>query len=284
MNGVSETYTQSKKYGNLETYNAKVIEYEGETHVTHYLKAITRGHTKVKKSNFRKDYINVDRTDKEIEHCLNQALRRTKNTIYYIARSNEWDYFITLTFNREIVDSSDYDLVVKKLMTFLNNLKSRKCHELKYLIVPEFHADNLHYHLHGLLSNTGDMVFRDSGLITDDGKTIYNIVDWSYGFTTATKIDDTKRVSSYVTKYITKQTCSILKNKKRYYASRNCNRVEEQLVVMDRDAFVMDNADRIKYINVVDVPVAHQSCMYIEVSNDGKVYNDSGTLQNGGTD
>lgn len=275
------TYVESKKYGKLETYNAKIISYDGEMHVTHYFKAITRGHEKDKKSNFRKSYFNVDRTDKEMEHCLNQALKRTKNAIYYIARSNEWDYFITLTFNREIVDSSDYDVVVKKVMTFLNNLKTRKCPDLKYLIVPEFHADGLHYHLHGLLSNTGNMQFVDSGHRTNDGMIIYNILDWSYGFTTATKIDDTGRVSSYITKYITKQTCSILKNKKRYYASRNCERALKQYVVMDIDAFIMDNAENITYINTVDVPVAHQGCTYIEVSNNGKVYDGSRTLQDG---
>ena len=265
----------------LKTYNAKIVEYASEIHVTHYMNSIVRGRKKDMKSNFRKTYVNDDRTDKEIEHCLSQSLKRTKNNIYYIARSNDWEYFITLTFDRNIIDSSNYDTVVRTLMTFLNNLKSRKCKNLVYLIVPEFHSDNEHYHFHGLLSNTKGMNFIDSGHVTLEGDVIYNIADWSYGFTTATAIKDTNKVSGYITKYITKQTCAILKNKKRYYASRNANRAKEIFTVIDKEVFIEENATEIKNIKTVDVPCAHQRCTYIEVSN-GKISEGIGTLQNRG--
>ena len=206
-------------------YNAKVIRYEYETHVSCYDNAITRNKKKSENSNFRKNYRNDDRTEKEIEHCINQSLKRTKNAIYHIARSNKWEWFITLTFNRQIVDSANYDGVVKLLMNFLNNEKSRKCNDMIYLIVPELHADGEHYHFHGLLARADGMKFVDSGHVSSDGETVYNLADWQYGFTTATKVKDDKRVSGYITKYITKMECQLLKNKKRYYASRNVNRV-----------------------------------------------------------
>lgn len=43
------------------------------------------------------------------------SLNRTKNMVYYLARSNIWDWFVTLTFNPEFVDSFNYDDVTKHL-------------------------------------------------------------------------------------------------------------------------------------------------------------------------
>ena len=44
-----------------------------------------------------------------------QVNNRAKNKIYRIARSNNWDWFITLTFDRTKTDASDYDTVINKL-------------------------------------------------------------------------------------------------------------------------------------------------------------------------
>lgn len=69
-----------------------------------------------------------------------EAGKRATNTIYYYARANAWDYFITFTFNPADVDSTNYDIVLQKIQNFIDTVR-RKCPDIKYLLVPEFHAD-----------------------------------------------------------------------------------------------------------------------------------------------
>jgi len=62
----------------------------------------------------------------------------------------------------------------------------------------------------------------DSGTVKN-GKPIYNINSRSfkYGFSTVSKIEDTKKVSAYITKYITKDLVEHTKGQHRYLFSKN---------------------------------------------------------------
>lgn len=256
----------------MESYNCRLIEYPDGSHVTFYRKPITRGKEKKEDDeemheNFRKAYRNEHRTEEQAKHCLSVSLSATKNRIYKIARSNTWDWFITLTFDRTRTDSSEYDVITRRLQKFLNNLQQRKCPNLKYLIVPELHADKEHYHFHGLLANVNNMHFAYSGLDDDDGEPIYNIKDWSWGFTTATHIKDSARASSYITKYITKDIDHVLKEKKRYYASRNVERADETFMSYDEEYFQLTQAENITFCKTVTINEAHQQVNYYELKD-----------------
>lgn len=244
-------------------YNCRLYDYPAGQHVTFYKKSIHSG--ELKNKNFKKTY-QRERTEKEEKHCISVSLKNTKNRIYQIARSNTWEWFITLTFDRTKTDASDYDTVVGKLTQYLNNFQKRKCPAMKYLIVPELHADGEHYHFHGLLSDCDGLHFSYSGHNDrKSGKPIFNIKDWTLGFTTATRVQDTGKVSSYITKYMTKSTVKYLKNKKRYYASHNINIVEPEYMVEDEEEFQRLYADRITYCKTVDIPEAHQRVTYYEL-------------------
>lgn len=244
-------------------YNARFREYDTGSQVTFYMRTITKG---AKKEGFCKSN-KRERTEEEEMRCKAQSAKVSKDMIYNLARANTWDYFITLTFDREKVNASNYNDVTKKLQKFLQNLRERKCSDLKYLIVPELHKDGVHYHFHGLLANCEGIIFKDSGLKTKDGMTIYNISEWRLGFTTATKVKDTQKVCSYIAKYITKALTMSLPNKKRYYASQNLKKVNEVYDVVDADEFMVVYADRIKFIKSVEIPEAHQIVTYIELED-----------------
>ena len=261
-------------------YNCRVYDYPTGQHVTIYTRTISRSENlRVEdkddfedleveadmNENFTKSYKNEDRTKEQEDHCKKVSLSSTKNRIYNISRSNLWDWFITLTFDRERTDASDYDLVVRRLKIFLNNLQQRQCPDLKYLIVPEFHADNKHYHFHGLLSGCDGLRCKYSGHDTKDGQPIYNILNWTWGFTTATRVYDTQRVSSYITKYITKESCIFLKEKHRYYCSRNINRAKPQYFIVDQEDFLKVYGSSIVYAKSVKVPDANQMINYYEL-------------------
>ncbi len=245
-------------------YNTRFREYDKGSQVTFYKKTITKGQ---KRESFCKTNKRKERSEAEEKHCKMQSAKVSKDKIYNLARSNEWDYFITITFDRTKVNADNYNEVTKKLQKFLQNIRERKCGELKYLMVPELHKDGKHYHFHGLLSNCEGMTFVDSGLKTKDGLKIYNIADWHLGFTTATKVRDTQRVCSYIVKYITKALTMSLPNKKRYYASQNLNKCYESFSILNQEDFIKTYSDRIKYIKSVNIPEAHQIVTYIELED-----------------
>ncbi len=128
------------------------------------------------------------------------SIKRAKETVFDIAQLNNFDYFVTWTLDKEKINRYDPKDVSKRLRKFLNNMQNRN--ELKYLIIPEYHKDGA-IHMHGLIS--GNIKLIDSSKKTKDGKTIYNMPQWKYGFSTAIELTGCKEaVSRYITKYISK--------------------------------------------------------------------------------
>lgn len=179
-------------------------------------------------------------------HSQLNNFKRAKNKIYDYARSNQWEYFLTFTFNKDKVDRSNYDECKKKLTKWLNNISIRFCGgNLKYLVVPELHADLINWHFHGLLANCDGIIFEPSGHIDNQGRTIYNLPQYKLGFTTATKVTSSEKASGYICKYVTKQQDLKLKGKRRYLISNNLDKpLEEKLYTSYLDDYVAN----IKYI------------------------------------
>jgi len=201
------------------------------------------------------------------ERSLKNSKSRTIQKIYEITRSNKWEYFITLTFNPEKVDSFNYDEVVKKLSKWLNNIKSVYAPDLKYIIVPELHKSG-RFHFHGLFADIGSMQLVDSRKKLSDGTVIYNIGNYKLGFTTATKIKDNARVSSYITKYISKDLCVVTANKKRYWCSRNLDTVQITDYVLEPHEIkqlLEDLSENITYMKTTNSVMTGNRTRYIEV-------------------
>lgn len=255
-------------------YNAKVLKYKDSTHITFYSSTIKR--TVTEEENTKTDVIKnkipiIEDLQKDLlkdqndKHSLEVSVNRSKNNLYKIARSNEWEYFITFTFNPQKIDSTDYDLVSSIVSAWLNNLH-KLSPNLKYLFVPEFHKDGKKYHYHGLIANADSLILTDSGKVDFEGMPIYNIDNWEWGFTTASKIKDNARVTNYIGKYITKDLMNRLKYKKRYYASRNCYVADEEYIMIHPDEIynILGDAD---YIKTIHIPQAAQTIKYIEINH-----------------
>ena len=181
----------------MGAYNYKVSEYAHGTKIINYSKPIYTDQKKKKRSQLS----DAERTPEMARHSLQTSLNRTKNTIYELSKSNDWEYFITFTFDPKKYDSTDYDTVTALLKRFIDRTRKTQAQDLIYMIVPEFHSDGKKYHFHGLLANTEAIKMIPSGKLDQDGNDIYNIPAWNYGFSTATKIKDTVRASAYITKY-----------------------------------------------------------------------------------
>ena len=167
------------------------------------------------------------------EEVARKSCSRTIKAIYDIARCDRWEWFVTLTFNGARVDRYNYDECVKKLHYWLSNMR-KLCPDMVYLVVPEQHKDGA-FHFHGLFRDAENLGFTFSGKRDKKGRRIYNIGQYRWGWTTATRITDFRRASSYLCKYITKELCAVTKGRKRYWASRNVNRPEVNEFLVDGD-------------------------------------------------
>lgn len=207
------------------------------------------------------------RTEKQIETSLEKSTNRTKNKIYEIARSNKWEYFVTFTFNPQKVNSKNYDYVVQTVHDWIKKTKKESAPDLYYILVPELHSDGKKWHFHGLFGNVGNITFADSGHKSGDD-IIYNIPQFPFGFSTATKVKDNHKVSAYITKYITKDLCAMTENRKRYWVSKNVNRpyVIDYNMSPDEIISLMDDiSEDVLHIKTLDCPQAGQRIKYIEM-------------------
>ena len=275
-------------------YNLKIIEYIDSIHVRVYSRPISSG---VELNKFLSDEKHsflpyerkrtTERTQEMIEHSEHVSIGRTVNQIYAIVRSNVWEYFVTLTIDPKKLDNTDYIMIVQKLNYWANNLKKRYAPDLKYVFVPELHKDKRKWHFHGLFANVGNIPFVFSGktcvgkFVYDYAKKpfatkIYNLPLWKYGFSTATRVRDSKKASSYITKYLTKDLVRVLPNQNRYFASLNCDRPVEKVFYIEPEnlkELIEKHYASINYMSNIELKDATQKIYYMEF-NKGESKND----------
>lgn len=131
-----------------------------------------------------------------------KGARRARKELFLCAACNpDLDCFVTFTQAPDkVADRYDYKEAVHRLGIWLDNRVRRK--GLKYIFVPELHQDGA-IHWHGLC-NSFALRLVDSGHRDRKGRTIFNISDWTVGFSTATMVGEHLAACRYVTKYITK--------------------------------------------------------------------------------
>lgn len=145
--------------------------------------------------------------------CLQRATRRAKILAFdYIMNNPDLDLFATFTYSPEAVAEKDsYDECYKALGVWLSNRVQRN--GLKYVIVPErTKSGDIHFHaiMNGEAVKLEKAFSAKSGRsLTHNGKPLYNITDWKFGFTSAEFIPeadgDRQAVSKYIFKYMGKQ-------------------------------------------------------------------------------
>lgn len=166
------------------------------------------------------------------------SIHRTKDKIYQIANCNTWSYFATLTFKDEEI-RTDIKKCKKQLRYFLNKYAAKRIEksgrsDFKYLFVPERHEKG-GFHFHGLITE----VSEDELIEKKDG---YMWKAWKYGISDLSEVRDMERISTYITKYITKDIETQIDQigTSRYIASRNCNTPKTQYYRLKDDFSLHD--------------------------------------------
>ena len=202
---------------------------------------------------YKLDYETGEINNYTLEECQKNSansISRTKNMLRMLLSMNDFDWFCTLTFDKEKISRTDDKSVYEAYVKYINNIQ-HQFPTIRYVTVLERHEDgNIHFHLviGGVpwkklgLVNTGKVCchwaikkkkvcsieyFNKTKHLHElkdtDGLTVYNISSFIYGFTTATRIVSKDRCDSYIMKYVEKALGSTDIFKKRFYYSRNLN-------------------------------------------------------------
>lgn len=170
----------------------------------------------------RKEVVQTRIIDGSGHESADRARRRARSMVKeYCMANDDLNYFVTLTLSPDVIDRYDIKAIVKSVNVWLDNRVRRN--GLKYVLVPELHKDGA-IHFHGLVNDCLGLV--DSGTLTggslkkprkpksaserkrllaSGAQTVYNILDWKYGFSTVIELYGERRAAvSYVCKYISK--------------------------------------------------------------------------------
>lgn len=131
-----------------------------------------------------------------------RSMRRARAKVRRLALANEFQWFVTLTLSPDEVDRYDAAAIMKRVNRWLSNMVQR--HGLRYILVPERHKDGA-FHFHGFFAGPG-LEAVPSGHNDSQGHEIFNLPQWTFGFTAAIRLYGTySQAVGYVCKYIGKQ-------------------------------------------------------------------------------
>lgn len=153
---------------------------------------------------------------------LSNNLSRAKTTVQELALCNPWDYFCTFTVSKDKMDRYDLDFFMRSLAKFINNYnRYAKEYSVKYVLVPEQHKDGA-WHMHGFIKGIKpkDLTLNKNGYLT------WKQYNDKFGYISMDRIKDIDKASSYIQKYITKDTDKNVTELHRhlYYASQGLER------------------------------------------------------------
>lgn len=151
------------------------------------------------------------------ESKLDNNLSRAKNKVLEYALCNDFEYFVTLTIDKNKYDRFNLKQYYKDFGVFLQNYnRLHKC-KVEYIFIPEHHQDGA-WHMHGLVKG-----IPKEHLIKNE----HGYLDWNYyrdrfGYISLDKVRSKVRVSKYITKYINKDMATSIRelNAKSYYNSK----------------------------------------------------------------
>lgn len=204
------------------TYNTLLVKYQNSWQLRTYQFPI--------KADIDKDNPTFEKVENEIDKAFCKidsdlhfegrsayvSVNRSKNKIFYYARSNDWTngFFCTFTINPEKYNPFDFKVVSDLIRKFNKSLYAYD-RSIYALFVPEKHKSGA-YHLHGIVSS-GLKDFLSDSLHRYNNQIIYNCYLWKYGFSNVTAVQNTLAIEKYVTKYTTKELLNDTLYQHRYF-------------------------------------------------------------------
>lgn len=169
------------------------------------------------------------------EERLRNNISRAKSRVKELALCNDWTHFCTFTLNKDKQCRTDLKLFHSQFAQYIRDFR-KKGIDIKYLMIPEYHADGKSVHIHAL------MMFPD-GVLTPFvnhrnlpkyirrsiamGKNpqYWKFYSERFGYNVCEPIQSIEKTASYVCKYMTKDLASrtMGKGQHMFYASKGLN-------------------------------------------------------------
>lgn len=156
------------------------------------------------------------------------SISRARSNVFELGLCNDWDFFGTITFNKELVyDRSRISFLLPDVTRFFRYIRSLSCKPVSFVIVPELHSDLCNWHLHGLFSFCSSFLFPFlRGPLV--GSSCYNfpLIEDKFGFCSFSPIRSNEAISRYILKYVGKgfSSTAIRSGQPLYTCSRGLNR------------------------------------------------------------
>ncbi len=246
-----ETLYNKDTHTILKRYNTVIKTYaDGSQKIKSSTYSNFKGHS-------RKGTLGGTVSDEEWQRLNYKNLYNSKSNlidlIYHNSMLSEWEYFVTLTFDPNEVDSLNYNEVSTALAKWTDNMKHQNP-DMAYVLVPELHESG-RIHWHGVFKNVPYWNLekarsaKTGRLIKKNGVQIYNLTNYKYGHTEVSEIQNQEAVSVYCSKYMTKDMID-LAYKKRYWSSRNLKRPTKEYALFDESTlkFYIDSG-KVTYQN-----------------------------------
>lgn len=208
---------------------------------------------------------------------LRYSMRRSKAAIYDLAKSNEFDWFCTWTFDRIMVDRFDYDDCSRCLSYWLDQMR-RQYPDFRYVIVSELHSGktsdqdvfgNYAFHFHGLVGGVPDQELYFYRM--NETRELFSFESFRWGINSASRIEDPVRAANYIGKYVTKDLTLDVRGQKKYWRSRNLKMPEVKRYGVFRpdehpDIEKLQHDERFLYGKIV--PHGTGRCLIAEMTGD----------------
>lgn len=172
----------------------------------------------IKRAGFE-EKTNLKRGRNVNEGKLANHIARARTRVFEYAICNNFDYFITLTINSDLMNRYDLKEYIKKLGQFIRDYRKKYEVNIQYLLIPEKHEDGA-WHMHGLIKG----IPKNHLHINENGYLDWQEYKNKFGYCSIDKVKNQEAVSKYITKYIRKSFDTdrgiTEKESKLYYASR----------------------------------------------------------------
>lgn len=168
---------------------------------------------------------------------------RAKRKVIEYALNNDFNWFVTITFDKNKINRYDAKLLEKKVLRWLEDTRINYNSKARYIMVPEYHKDKaIHYHALIKMENNRlkylynhrhwkKAVYKDTLLFKKFGRNEWVNID-SY----------TEPIGMYLAKYITKLPDKM--NNRYYFASKALKQSDKINIDLD----ILEVAEKIKDI------------------------------------
>ncbi len=229
----------------MKTYSRYITDYYNIKKYNDDIYKITYCKLPIKRAGFE-NKANFKRSRDVNDSKLSNNVTRARTRVFDLAICNDFEYFITLTINKEKLDRYELKEYIKKLGQFIRNYRRDYEADIQYLLIPEKHKDGA-WHMHGLIKG----IPREHLYINENGYLDWENYKKRFGWCSIDKIKNKEAISKYITKYVRKSFDTdrgiTEKESKLYYCSRGLRRPQKKKegtlnsYQLDKIPFTFDN-------------------------------------------